>query len=164
MSWLALGILVAAMPFLLAVCWAVQQRMAGRFAGCLVASLLAAAALGALFGYVGSRLTYDPHDVGPIGNWSGVVGLVIGFGAGWIAGAIAAPVVLLRLFGARVDAARLLVAVVSGSVVTAILFYVVEVERLGGGVPVVPMRILELVSSSATFSALVLASRERAGR
>jgi len=159
-AWLAVGMVVAALPLVLAVSWAMQRRMTGRFVGCLVASLVGAAGLAALLGTIGAHLTYDPRETGPIGNWSALVGLVIGSGAGWIAGAVAAPAVFLRLLGVRVDAARLLVGVVSGSVVSGVLFWVLEMMRFGEGPSVWPTRALMVLSSSATFAALVLASRE----
>jgi len=68
--------------------------------------------------------------------------------------------VFLRLLGVRVDAARLLVGVVSGSVVSGVLFWVLEMMRFGEGPSVWPTRALMVLSSSATFAALVLASRE----
>jgi hypothetical protein len=160
-AWLPVGMVVAGLPFVLALSWAVQRRMTGRFVGCLVASLLGAAGLAALLGYLGACLTYDPHENGPIGNWSALAGLVIGSGVGWIGGAVAAPAVLLRLFGVRVDGARLLVGVVSGSLVSGVLFWLLEMTRFGHGPSVWPTRTLMMLSSSATFAALVLASRAR---
>lgn len=162
MTWLLLGTALTALPALLALSWAHQRRVFARYLVCLAAGLVGAAGTAALFAMLGARLTHDPSASTDLGNWSGLVGAALGLVLGWVAGAVAAPAALLRVLGTSLDATRLLVAVVTGAVISGVLVYAMLALELGDGPRVWPMRVFAALSSVATFVALVLASRPRA--
>jgi hypothetical protein len=160
-SSLALGTALAALPALLALAWAIQRRLAGRYLACLAAGLVGAAGLAAALAMIGSHLTHDPDASGALGNWSGLAGALLGLAFGWVAGAVSAPAALLRALDVRLAAARVAVAILSGVAVSGVLVYALHVFHVGDGPLTWPMRILGALSSVSTFAALVLASRER---
>jgi hypothetical protein len=159
-GWIFVGTALTALPALLALSWAHQRRVFARYLLCLGAGLVGAAGMAALFAMVGARLTYDPAASSELGNWSGILGAALGLLLGWVAGAVAAPAVLLRVLGTGLDATRLLVGVVVGAVISGVLVYAMLALHVGDGPQVWPMRALAALSSVATFVGLVLAARE----
>lgn len=152
-----LGIALVSLPTLLAISWAVQHRVLARYLACLAAATATGAALAALFAVIGERATYDPHASSTLGNWSGLVGAVIGLAAGWVAGAVTGPAVVLRLRGIRLDGARLILAILTGIALSALLVYLLEFFNPRGPA----MSLLAGLSSAATFAALTMAARDR---
>ncbi len=152
-----LGIALVSLPTVLAISWAIQHRFLARYLACLAAALAGGAALAALFAVIGERATYDPQASSTIGNWSGLVGAVVGLVAGWIAGTVAGPAVLLRLLRIRLDASRLILAILTGIALSALLVYLLEFFNPRGSA----MSLLAGLSSAATFAALTRAARDR---
>ena len=150
-----LGIALAALPFILAVSWASQHRMLGRFVACLVVGLGGGALFALLFALAGQRLTYDPEANGMLGNWSGLGGLLVGMVVGWVAGTVTGPAVLLRVRGIRLDGARLIVGILAGIGLSGVLVYLMEALDSSAPGPIVAL------SSAATFAAFTMAARER---
>ena len=151
-----LGGALVLLPAILAVSWAIQHGLLARYLACLAVGLAGGAGLAFLFALIGERATYDPGASSPIGNWSGMIGAVVGMGAGWVTGAVAGPAVLLRLRGIRLDAARLILGILTGIAMSACLVYLLELH------PRSPlMNLLAGLSSAATFVGFTVASRER---
>ncbi len=150
-----LGIALAALPFVLAVSWASQHRMLGRFVACLVVGLGCGALFALLFALAGQRLTYDPAASSTLGNWSGLGGLLVGMVVGWVAGTVTGPALLLRVRGFRLDGARVMVGVLAGFGLSGVLVYMMEALDSSAPGPLVGL------SSAATFAAFTMAARER---
>ena len=144
-----LGIALTLLPAVLAASWAIQHGLVGRFLGCLLAGLGCGAALAVLFALAGERMTYDPAASSTIGNWSGLAGLLVGMMVGWVAGTVIGPAVLLRFLGIRLDAVRLILAILAGTGLSAFLVYLMEVLDSSAPGPVVAL------SSAATFAVFV---------
>ena len=152
-----LGIALVSLPTVLAISWAIQHRFLARYLACLAAGLACGAAFAALFAVIGERATFDPHASSTIGNWSGMVGAAVGLVTGWITGTVTGPAVLLRLLGVRLDAGRLILAILTGIALSALLVYLLEFTNPRGSA----MGLLAGLSSAATFVALTMAARDR---
>ena len=152
-----LGVALVSLPIVLAISWAAQHRFLARYLACLAAGLACGALFAALFAVIGERVTYDPHASDVLGNWSGMVGAVVGLLAGWVAGTVIGPAVLLRLRGIRLDAGRLILAILTGTALSACLVYLLEFTNPRGSA----MSFVAALSSAATFVALTMAARER---
>jgi hypothetical protein len=152
-----LGIALVSLPTFLAISWAIQHRFPARYLACLAAGLACGAALAALFAVIGERATFDPHASSSIANWSGMVGAAVGLVTGWVTGTVTGPAVLLRLLGIRLDAGRLILAILTGVALSALLVYLLEFFNPRGSA----MSLVAALSSAATFAALTLAARDR---